>query len=225
MRKIKIRTCPFLLTQLTINFCPIRSFWDLIEVRFLELSCFRWIISVISFQNLWFTEIRHSERTVRPSGTAACRHQPHWPRRSLIPHKQLASAVTEHSQHHTWHNIFRFPYQGILCEDEHQERTELELIVIFYSPPSSPLFALPQLPLPLCISSLPASSLPRHAALLTESVSLWLSHPARPLKLPLALHLFLFAGSSIYSSVDLQCVGSLFVFFFFVCLVLSCGVS
>lgn len=98
----------------------------------------------------------------------------------------LQPAVTEYSQHHTWHNIFRFPK----AEDEKTN----------WSSPFIPFLLLP-LPSPSasCIFSLPFSSLPCRASILTESVSLWLSHPVLPLKLPLAPHLFLFSCSSIYS--------------------------
>lgn len=81
-----------------------------------------------------------------------------------------------------------FPYQRILHMEE-QEKNKVKLIINSFSPPSSPLFSLPQLPLPLASSPSPFSSLPCHASILTESVSLWLSHPPLPLKLPLALYL------------------------------------
>lgn len=102
------------------------------------------------------------------------------------------------------------------------KKTELELIINSFSPPSSPLFALPQLPLPLA-SSPSLFPLPCHASILTESVSLWLSHPALPLKLPLALHLFLFACSSIYLSISVYSIYTGLLFFFILLVVVVVG--
>lgn len=86
--------------------------------------------------------------------------QSHWLSRSVFPHEQLALPVTKHYQHHTWHDIFWFPYQSILHKDEHKNQNWSSSLIPFLLPPLNSSLSLSSLCLlhllpPFFFSSLP----------------------------------------------------------------------